>query len=169
MPSSHAQFVSYFAVSVTLFLLFRHSPSARNVTASGYGRNNNAQAKTSISPAYRLQLHHPRLTHALLSLVTIVMAVCVAASRVYLQYHTNMQVLVGCGAGALFAGLWFSFTELVRRLGLIAWVLDLEIVRKARIRDLICEEDLVEIGWQVWEEKRKGRMALHSRHAKKFT
>ena len=185
MPSSHAQFVSYFAVSVTLFLLLRHSPSVKIVQdVNGSARHTsqlpwhrrrkisevvmvNGMEKTldpedsdhgpPISPAYRLQLHHPRVTHSLLSLVAICAAALISISRVYLQYHTKKQVLVGSIAGAAFAVVWFAVTEWARRQGLVEWVLDLEIVRRARVRDLVCEEDLVEIGWQVWEEKRRRR------------
>lgn len=110
-----------------------------------------------MSDVYRLQLHHPKLTHSLLSIATLVLAAAVAVSRVYLQYHTVKQVVVGCCLGTVFAIAWFVATEFVRRTGLVEWVLDLQIVRAARIRDLICEEDLVEIGWQIWEEKRQRR------------
>ena len=183
MPSSHAQFVSYFAVSVTLFLLLRHSPSIRVVEQSNGAakpglKGHRARSRsevvvvngvektlnpeedetgTPISPAYRLQLHYPRLTHSILSLAAICAAALIAWSRVYLQYHTVKQVLVGCATGATFAVMWFSATEWARRRGLLEWVLELDLVRSARIRDLICEEDLVEVGWQVWEEKRRQR------------
>lgn len=181
MPSSHAQFVSYFAVSVTLFLLLRHSPSIRvvdqiNGAASPSMKRHRAGSEVvvvngvektldphdeesgpPISPVYRLQLHYPRLTHSLLSMAAICAAALIAASRVYLQYHTTRQVLVGCATGSVFAVVWFAATEWARRCGLVEWVLELELVRKARVRDLVCEEDLVEVGWQVWEEKRRQR------------
>lgn len=192
MPSSHAQFVSYFAISVTLFLLLRHSPSIRVVEPSngatrpdlkghrGRSRSEvvvvNGIEKTldpldedsgpPISPAYRLQLHYPRLTHSLLSFTAICAAALIAASRVYLQYHTTKQVLVGCATGAIFAVLWFVVTEWARRRGLVEWFLELELVRKARVRDLVCEEDLVEVGWQVWEEKRRRRNELQTNKKK---
>ena len=185
MPSSHAQFVSYFAVSVTLFLLFRHSPSIKVIeetggSATGTGKagrkrsrsevvvvngvekslnpdTHDSQVTPPISPAYRLQLHYPRLTHAFLSMAAIGSAALISVSRVYLQYHTPRQVIIGSAAGIAFAVAWFAATEWARRQGLVEWILDLEIVRQARVRDLVCEEDLVEVGWQVWEEKRRKR------------
>ncbi len=179
MPSSHAQFVWYFAVSVGLWAWVRHSPSARAGLSgrSGSGglggrerRENGAVGvvgaqdgqvdgamEPALSDAYRLQLHHPRLTHTVLSLLTLFTAVLVAASRVYLNYHTPKQVIVGSIAGTSFAIIWFGLTEWARRIGLVESVLELDIVRMARIRDLLCEEDLVEVGWRVWEEKRRRR------------
>lgn len=212
MPSSHAQFMAYFAVTVTLFLLLRHSPSGKSilidedmvsseddaktsalepislVTSNGSNHkrrptkfmrkggivetvdvNDNSASKDlsdpldeapTISAIYRLQLHHPRLTHSLISTAVIVVAILVAVSRIYLHYHTPSQVLVGCVVGTIFAVAWFAFTEYTRRKGWINWILELQLVRQARVRDLLCEEDLVEIGWQVWEAKRRRRLSL---------
>ena len=115
------------------------------------------QDQEVMSDVYRLQLHHPRLTHSLLSLAAIASAVLIAISRVYLSYHTPKQVIVGCAIGVLFAMFWFGVTEFVRRQGWVDWVLEWDLMRKARVRDLVCEEDLVEVGWRVWEEKRRRR------------
>lgn len=166
MPSSHAQFVSYFAVSVTLFLLLRHSPSAPAVVRARPAERAGAAAEEDrlhISPVYKLQMHHPRLTHALLSVGFVGLAGAVAVSRIYLSYHTPKQVVVGCVAGSAFALMWFVVTEYVRRTGWVEWLLEWRLVRSARIRDLICEHDLVEIGWQLWEDERRMRMARKGR------
>lgn len=168
MPSSHAQFCGYFAASVVLFLLFRHSPSAKariantrhttgrqTVDVVVSGQSADADKEPPLSQVYTLQLHHPRLTHTLLCAVAVTSAVVMAISRVYLYYHTPKQVIVGTSVGVAFAIFWFAITEVARRVGLIDWILQLDIVRMARIRDLICEEDLVEIGWQVSERRRR--------------
>jgi dolichyldiphosphatase len=134
MPSSHSQFVAYFSLSLSLFLLFRHVP-------------------------------HPSATHtpaslperALLSLLACFCAAVVAASRIYLNYHTPKQVLVGYAAGAAFALLWFIFTTYLRRARWIEWSLDTRWSRLFRIRDLVVGEDLVDAGWERWESKRKLR------------
>lgn len=133
MPSSHAQFVTFFSLSLTLFLLFRHSPKP----ASAY---------------------HTPLTltsRALLSLVAMLCACAVAASRIYLSYHTGKQVLVGCGAGAFSAVAWFLVTTILRRQGWVEWILDTELARLFRMRDLVVEEDLAEAGWERWEVRRR--------------
>src|SRR5947207_15418120 len=91
MPSSHAQFVAYFSFSLSLFLLLRHQP-------------------------------HPSTTHTPLSLGTrafvsflaITSACFVAASRIYLNYHTPTQVMAGFVAGIAFAIVWFMFTSILR-------------------------------------------------------
>lgn len=44
---------------------------------------------------------------------SLLMAVLVSISRVYLQYHTFWQVLCGALVGILFATFWFALTYLV--------------------------------------------------------
>lgn len=110
-----------------------------------------------VSPAYALQLHHPHLTKAFLSLILFTNAFFVCVSRIYLSYHTARQVYIGYAIGAIFASIWFVVTELARRWGYVDLLLDHPLLRLYRVRDLCCEEDLVELGWGVWEEKRKRR------------
>ncbi|KAJ5887653.1 hypothetical protein N7495_007694 [Penicillium taxi] len=131
MPSSHAQFMSFFAVYLTLFLLFRHTPAY----ASSYPLTGT-------------------LLRAVVVLGLCVIASGVAASRVYLSYHTSRQVFAGCSAGVVCAFGWFAITGLLRRWGWIDWAIDLTVVRLLRIRDLVVSEDLAEAGWQRWETRR---------------
>ncbi|KAI9802806.1 MAG: hypothetical protein M1833_001405 [Piccolia ochrophora] len=132
MPSSHAQFVAYFSISLSLFLLLRHRPTP-------------STTHTPITPPTRI----------FLSLLSLVGATLVAASRIYLNYHTSKQVLVGAGAGVVCAVGWFGVTTGLRRSGLLEMVLDWEVVRMFRVRDLVIGEDLVEAGWARWEERRR--------------
>ena len=134
MPSSHAQFVAFFSLTLTLFLLYRHNPKL-------------SRAPTSTSLSQR----------ALLSLAALLCAAAVATSRIYLNYHTGRQVLVGSTAGAFSALAWFASTMWLRRSGLLDWGLDTEIAKLLRMRDLVVEEDLAEAGWQRWEEMRRLR------------
>jgi dolichyldiphosphatase len=137
MPSSHAQFVSFFSVTLALFLLFRHVP-------------------------------HPTDTHTpltfpqrfALSILALASAVTVACSRIYLNYHTPKQVIVGCAAGVISALVWFGFTTYLRRAGWIEWVLDTYLARLFRVRDLVVQEDLVDSGWARWEERKKRSAAF---------
>lgn len=132
MPSSHAQFVSFFSVYLTLFLLLRHKP-------------------------------HPTNTHtplafwerALLSVAAIASAAAVAVSRIYLNYHTPKQVLVGCGAGVFCAISWFGVTSYLRTSGWLDWALDQRPVRHLRMRDLVVTEDLMDAGWARWNLARQ--------------
>lgn len=131
MPSSHAQFVTFFSLTLALFLLYRHNPKLSH-----------ARSPTSLPQ------------RALLSLAALLCAAAVAASRIYLNYHTGRQVLVGCAAGVFSAAAWFVLTLWLRRSGLLVWGLDTKIARTLRMRDLVVEEDLAEAGWQKWEERR---------------
>ncbi len=130
MPSSHSQFVAFFSLSLALFLLFRH--------------------QTTHHTSYRPSTFSERLSVALLACVC---AACVAASRVYLSYHTPKQVWIGFGAGLAFAIVWFLFTTYLRSAGWIDWGLGLAISRNLRFRDLILTEDLQDAGWGRWEER----------------
>ncbi len=65
--------------------------------------------------------------------------------------------LVGVAAGAVFAGIWFGFTELARNWRIVDWVLDLGLFKALRVRDLVVEEDLWEAGWKEWETRRLQR------------
>jgi dolichyldiphosphatase len=143
MPSSHAQFVSYFAVSITLFLLLRHNPHAPNTS-------------TTHIPTSTLE----RLA---LSVLVIAGAAAVAQSRIYLNYHTERQILVGCVVGALFAVFWYLFTAYLRRSGWLDRVLDTSIAKFFRLRDLVVGEDLVDAGWERWQQRRSKRSEQKSK------
>jgi dolichyldiphosphatase len=133
MPSSHAQFVSFFSLTLALFLVFRHTPKPRT------------EEHTPLSLASRVGL----------SGLAVGGAGVVAWSRVYLGYHTPKQVWVGCLAGAVCAVGWFAFTAVLRQYGVLSWILDLPVVRLFRLRDLVVNEDLVQAGWETWEEQRR--------------
>jgi dolichyldiphosphatase len=138
MPSSHAQFVCFFSIYLALFLLLRHQPHPTQ----------------TYTPS-------PLVERVLLSLVALGSAAAVAASRVYLNYHTPKQVLVGCSAGAVLAVAWFVATTWLRRVGWLAWGLETKLARALRMRDLVTEEDLADAGWSRWNGLRKGRIRRH--------
>ncbi|KAI9655116.1 MAG: hypothetical protein M1821_005599 [Bathelium mastoideum] len=137
MPSSHAQFLSFFAVALSLFLLLRHSPTPPTPSST-------AHHSIPVPLSYRI----------LISFGAFLAAAAVSASRIYLNYHTPRQVLVGCAAGAFTAVAWFVVTEYLRRAGWVGWALEHRWARWARIRDLVVSEDLVDAGWQRWEGRR---------------
>ena len=144
MPSSHAQFVTFFSLYLTFFLVFRHMPApADNHTPTTF------------------------LERLALSVVACICAGTVAASRVYLNYHTPKQVLVGCTAGAVIAVAWFLFTVLLRKYGWIEWALEMPLARFLRMRDLTVTEDLADAGWGRWESRRKARRGIENGSLKK--
>ena len=136
MPSSHAQFVAYFSTFLTLFMLFRHDP-----------HNHPHASKTHVP----IQLWQ----RLLLSTASMICAGAVAQSRIYLYYHKPRQVYVGVAAGVGCAIAWFAVTSIARSYGLIDWMLELPLVRWARLRDLVVHEDLVDAGWERWDSRRQ--------------
>ena len=148
MPSSHAQFLAYFSISLSLFLLIRHNPPT--------------PPKSSPSSQPLPYSHRPLnlLQRSLLSVLILALAASVALSRIYLNYHTPTQVSAGCIAGGVCAIAWFGATEWARREGWLDVALDSPVARMGRLRDLVVEEDLAESGWNVWEERRRGRKEL---------
>jgi dolichyldiphosphatase len=143
MPSSHAQYVSFFSVTLALFLLFRHVPHL-------------TETHTPFTFSQRFAL----------SILALVSAAAVACSRIYLNYHTPKQVLVGCAAGVIFAVVWFGFTTYLRRAGWVEWALDTSLARLFRVRDLVVQEDLVDSGWGRWEERRRKRAPFQAQGKK---
>ncbi|PHH71815.1 hypothetical protein CDD82_6325 [Ophiocordyceps australis] len=126
MPSSHAQFLAFWAAQLVLFVVFRHQPRQRAA----------------------------RWQRGLTSVAAVLLAAAVAWSRVYLGYHSPAQVLVGCGAGAACALAWFALTAALRSSGWLRWALDLPPARALRARDLALDEDLCQAGWEKWQRRR---------------
>lgn len=180
MPSSHAQFVAFWAVAMALFLLVRHAP---RWTDHGFGRRRRGaqqqaaattngtttatkrQRSTAGDPwggedwvMVETYAHRPwTLTErAIASVFVLGVAVAVAWSRIYLGYHTPKQVAVGFVAGALSAGVWFAATHVVRQTGLLHWALGSPPARGFRLRDLVVSEDLAQAGWEKWEKREEG-------------
>ncbi|UKZ57818.1 hypothetical protein TrVGV298_011679 [Trichoderma virens] len=142
MPSSHAQFVAFWSLSLALFLLVRHKPLAQGKSA----------ARLKIWEGGRPWTLVERLA---VSLAGALVAAATAWSRIYLNYHTTTQVAAGAAAGLIFALVWFVGTEILRRTGWLAWGIELPPARMLRIRDLVVEEDMCQAGWEKWEEKKK--------------
>ena len=135
MPSSHAQFVAFFAVSLSLFVLVRHKPHTPHTST------------THVPTSF--------IERLALSLLAVIGAAMVAESRIYLNYHSPRQVLAGCAAGAGFALIWFGVTSFARSAGWVEWGLDLPLAKYCRLRDLLVHEDLVDAGWERWTMKKR--------------
>lgn len=131
MPSSHAQFVAFWCVSVALFLLVRHGGGTRT------GRS------------------WPLPARLVVSALAFGVAGAVAASRVYLSYHTPRQVFAGLSAGTVCALAWFGVTYAVRSSGLLGQLLDSHPARLLLLRDLVVEEDPTIAGWERWDALRR--------------
>jgi len=135
MPSSHAQFLAYFAVYATLFLLFRHKPR----------------------PIVKGSTHSPLLTsqRIWISFLLLLVAAAVAESRIYLNYHTPKQVLVGVIAGTTCAIGWFSVIQYLRWSGRFDRFLDSSAAQSIKIRDLTINEHFIDAGWDRWQSQQQ--------------
>ncbi|XP_033096931.1 dolichyldiphosphatase 1-like [Anneissia japonica] len=88
MPSSHSQFMFFFAVYIILFICIRlHQP-----TSSCF-----------IDNIWRI----------LIGFGVVILAIIVSYSRIYLLYHTTSQVLCGALLGIILAIPWFFLTHVV--------------------------------------------------------
>ena len=145
MPSSHSQFLGFFGVYISLFLLFRHrSPAAPSQLQKTFPK---------------FPIPSSTIQHAIVSFLFIILAGLVAISRIYLSYHTPRQVLVGSAAGTIAAFAWFAVTTWLRRSGWIDYFLDTTLAQALRVTDLVVEEDLLDSRWERWERKRPERRA----------
>ncbi|CAK9438557.1 uncharacterized protein LODBEIA_P27810 [Lodderomyces beijingensis] len=69
------------------------------------------------------------------SLVLMMVAFGVAGSRIYLQYHTWQQVVVGVVVGVIFGLCYFVVSSVVRDVGVVDWVLRWPVVRAFHVKD----------------------------------
>ncbi|CEI39250.1 hypothetical protein FVEN_g12572 [Fusarium venenatum] len=147
MPSSHAQFVAFWSVSLALFLLVRHKPPRvlKGRAESGVHRPWSVVERVAVSVA------------------GMAIAAATAWSRVYLNYHTPKQVVIGCAAGAVSAIGWFIIVAIVRQTGWLGWALETPLARVFRVRDLVVEEDMCQAGWEKWEERRVASQTTKNR------
>ena len=138
MPSSHAQFMTFFAVYVTLYLIHRFG------TSMGILRTNLCRT-TKIS--LLLRLGH--------CFVVIVGSSVVSLSRMYLRYHTARQVLIGVGVGAISGVIWYVTVLVLRGTGWVDWVLHFRAAEMLWFKDGdigSLEHDL----YEEWVQWRKG-------------
>lgn len=122
MPSSHAQFSAFFALYM-LLLLQRRGLGGRGLQA------------------WRRHVY---------SAAAVGGSLAVALSRIYLNYHTPKQVLVGYGAGLVCAVGWYVVTAAARGVaeGKL-WRCGMDLGKCVWLRDRCLEVDLVVEGWKA--------------------
>lgn len=70
--------------------------------------------------------------------------------------------MAGSAAGVFYGVAWFLVTTYLRRHGWVDWALETWLAELLRVRDLVITEDLVDAGWNRWEERRKNMRRLNS-------
>jgi dolichyldiphosphatase len=144
MPSSHAQFMAFWSVYLTLFMLVRHQPGEKSNSWSRHWSN-----------------------RLIISAASMLTAAAVSMSRIYLHYHTEKQVLVGIAAGTCTAVSYYIVTGWARSSGLVDYFLERPEIRWLRVRDLVIQEEIADAGWREWENKRANARKKKSKAAKK--
>ncbi|KAK0521631.1 hypothetical protein OC834_006572 [Tilletia horrida] len=97
MPSSHAQFMGFFAAFFVAHFVLHHPPPRRPPTLINTMR---------------------RLEHFLSIVLIVVGSLAVCYSRYYLLYHTVAQILVGASIGLSIGLVYYYLTEHLTRLPL---------------------------------------------------
>ncbi|OBA20354.1 dolichyl pyrophosphate phosphatase [Metschnikowia bicuspidata var. bicuspidata NRRL YB-4993] len=82
-----------------------------------------------------LQIPVTKVHKAGTGMFLVVSGVCVAFSRVYLQYHTTPQVVVGLAVGVVWGLFYFVVLLLARDVGLVDWVLLWRVVAFFSVKD----------------------------------
>ncbi|RHZ72436.1 hypothetical protein Glove_242g142 [Diversispora epigaea] len=82
--------------------------------------------------------------------------IIVSYSRIYLNYHTSKQIIVGNIAGILFAIGWFILIEnILRPLGVFDLIVNSEIAKYFYLRDSSNNENIIRIEYTNWVELNK--------------
>ncbi|CAK7272024.1 hypothetical protein SEPCBS57363_004923 [Sporothrix epigloea] len=149
MPSSHAQFAGFWALTIALFLLVRYE-SKKSATTYAAPEKADGTAAAPANPWHKCT-SMSLFQRIAASIAAFIIAFFIAWSRVYLHYHTPRQVLVGFAAGLIVGAGWFGVTELARYTGLLNWGLQLPLAQYLRFRDLMLEEDPLQAGWERWQ------------------
>ncbi|KKF92654.1 Vacuolar amino acid transporter 3 [Ceratocystis platani] len=156
MPSSHAQFVAFWSVTIALFMLVRHRApgTASRATEGPQGANAHKTGDRMAANSHVPNRLIPISERLFATVGAFSLAAAVASSRIYLGYHSKSQVLAGAITGVTCALGWFFVTSMARQMGLLAWALELPLIRWLRVRDLLLEEDPAAAGWEAWGARR---------------
>lgn len=116
MPSSHSQFICFYASYFLLFLVFRLNKGVLTPIGEQRGKS------------YLRWLD--QLLKAMFCVAMVALTSLVLYGRIYLQYHTVEQVVVGAAIGVAVGLFWFLltqaiFTPYIYPFGKYVWLHDL--------------------------------------------
>lgn len=147
-PSSHSQYMAFFATFLVLHLHCRHK-----FVSTGFW---------AVDVLWQAAVHF----------ALIGWAVVVAYSRLHLAYHSHHQVLWGATIGVVFAAFWYLVTEHIPTRNpdsvLGQWrdfIIRNPVSKWIRLRDgwAVWSDSGIEEQWQAWDrewEKRYGQAKL---------
>lgn len=146
MPSSHSQFIWYFAVYGTLYLMKNISfhQSIWKVLISNL----------MLLLAILVSISRWIITLLKLDCIFIYWLVCY---RVYLGYHTLNQVIAGSCIGTCFGICWFALVQLIYSTGIIDTIIDSPLAKIIYLKDMRMIDNVVEWEYQQWEKANKGQ------------
>lgn len=109
MPSAHAQFMGFLSAYFFLKVILQWNVQ--------HNHDSSRREKTIY----------------VFCIISFAFFVCL--SRVYLLYHTVIQVLVGVSLGLLHGSLYFLLVSLLRDMGFVKWVLGWKVFQLLLVRD----------------------------------
>lgn len=140
MPSDHAQFSFFLAVFVCWWL------SSGQVKLS--------TSSSPMSPSATLA----EKIRTVLRLGMLLLAVLVGWSRVYLGYHTVLQVVVGALIGAMTGSMWWMLTELYLRPQLYPALEATAFAKMCCVKDSSNVPDVMRVEYQASLHARQKRL-----------
>ncbi|KAG5440713.1 hypothetical protein PCK2_000149 [Pneumocystis canis] len=129
-------------------------------TLTGYGMPSNHAQFISYLAGYLFMWHFyraqglPKRIYQRNIIVLLILVVSVCFSRVYLQYHSIWQVIVGFFVGVTFSILWFSLISALRWIGIVDGLLHSRLNTYLYIKDTMNEEhQRIQKEWTTWKDK----------------
>ncbi|KAI7850925.1 PAP2 domain protein [Circinella umbellata] len=123
MPSSHAQFIWFFAIYGSLYL-------SKNIKVD----------------------HVIEKRIILFAMFSLAIAVCY--SRIYLGYHSLLQVIAGGCAGCIFGLLWYQLLDYgLYSLGWSQSILNHPLSKRYYLKDMRMIDNVAKWEYQQWEQQ----------------
>lgn len=87
-----------------------------------------------------------------ITLSLIILLISVSYSRIYLNYHTTKQVLVGNIFGMSFALIWFILTEyILRSFGVFKLIVESSLAKFFYLRDCSYIPNIIKVEYMNWD------------------
>lgn len=167
MPSAHSQFIWFFSTYLILWICFykphfspfynpRHyTTNTTNTNTPNTNSNSSSDSKINLQKSIT-KSNYKSLNKTFTIISLLLLALAVSFSRVYLFYHTDIQVLVGSSVGILAAFVWIFVVFTLRKTGIVDWVLDWPIIKWFYIKDTsLSSHSFIKDEYKKWRKDRK--------------